>query len=216
MTADPPGDNYHGAIRRDIIPLVADGERLLDVGGGYGATAAELKRLGRCRFAGVIDRVAPARHDGLDFSDQGDLAVPGELTRKAAAHGPFDTILCLDVLEHLIAPDRLLEEAMHLLRPGGQLIVSIPNVRHVSVVLPLLRGHWDYADTGVLDRTHLRFYVRRTAVALIEAAGFSVERVVASNTQTRTQRLLNLATLGLLRDLFTVQYFIVARSGRVE
>jgi hypothetical protein len=105
---------------------------------------------------------------------------------------------------------------MRLLRPGGQLIVSIPNVRHVSVLLPLLRGHWDYADTGVLDRTHLRFFVRRTAVALIEAVGFSVERVVASNTQTRTQRLLNLVTLGLLRDLFTVQYYIVARSGRVE
>lgn len=213
MIAPPPAAVYHGQVRRDVFALVAKGDRLLDLGGGTGATARELKRIGRCRYVGVIDGISDHVAD-LDFAATGDLDQPGQIVQLATAHGPFDTILCLDVLEHLRAPESVLTEVLTALSPGGQLVASIPNVRHVSVIVPLLlRGRWDYADTGVLDRTHLRFFTRSSARALIEGAGFRIDRIVPSATATRWQRLGNLLTLGLLRDLFTIQYYIVAHRS---
>lgn len=212
MIGSAPDTGYRDQVRDDVLHLVAPGARLLDLGGGHGRTAAELKRHGICQFAALIDLAAPQAGDGLDASLRGDLNTPGLVEQFAAEHGPFDTVLCLDSLEHLIAPERTLAEAFAALKPGGQLVASIPNVRHCSVLIPLLfKGRWDYAETGVLDRTHLRFFTRQSASALIEGAGFRIERVQPSATATRWQRLANLLTLGLLRDLFTMQYFFAAR-----
>lgn len=203
---------YRDQVRHDVLHLVAPGARLLDLGGGHGRTATELKRRGICQFAALIDLAAPDAGEGLDAVLRGDLNAPGLVERFAAEHGPFDTVLCLDSLEHLIEPERVLAEAFAGLKPGGHLVASIPNVRHCSVLFPLLfKGRWDYAETGVLDRTHLRFFTRHSARALIEGAGFRVERIEPSATATRWQRLANTMTLGLLRDLFTMQYFFVAR-----
>lgn len=200
------------AYRHDVIPLVPPGERLLDIGGGCGATALELKRLGRCKVAGVADKVASPERGALDFTCRIDLTEPQALPRVVAEYGPFDTVLCLDVLEHLPQPERLMPEIFASLRPGGTLVASIPNVRHWSVVMPLLlRGRWDYADAGILDRTHLRFFVRDSAVALIGDAGFTIEAVKRSGFGHRKYRVMNALSLGLLRDLFVIQYYIVAK-----
>lgn len=88
----------------------------------------------------------------------------------------FDLILMLDVLEHLVDPWRMVERCHQALKPGGALIASIPNVANYSVVLPLLfAGRWTYADEGLLDRTHLRFFVKRTAIALMTSSGLRFE-----------------------------------------
>jgi 2-polyprenyl-3-methyl-5-hydroxy-6-metoxy-1,4-benzoquinol methylase len=213
LTDNAPSDSYHGQIRRDMIALVPKGARLLDLGGGYGATALELKRLGKCTYAGLIDLAAPEHVEGLDVTRRDNLAEPGVLERFVAEQGQFDTILCLDILEHLAEPEALLDAVRGALRPGGHLVASIPNVRHCSVIMPLLlRGQWDYRESGVLDRTHLRFFTRSSIRALIEGAGFQIKRMVPSATASRWQRLGNALTLGLLRDLFTMQYFVVAQN----
>lgn len=213
MNGSTQTSGYRDQVRHDVLHLVEPGARLLDLGGGHGRTAAELKRRGVCDFAALIDLDAPEGKEGLDAILRGNLNTPGLVTEFAARHGPFDTVLCLDCLEHLIEPERVLAETCAALRPGGQLVASIPNVRHCSVILPLLlHGRWDYAETGVLDRTHLRFFTRHSARALIEGAGFRIEREQPSATSTRWQRLGNALTLGLLRDLFTMQYFFVARK----
>lgn len=206
--------DYHGQVRHDVIPLVPHGARLIDIGGGLGRTASELKRLGRCEVAGLIDLHAPPPGGGLDFTDRSDLADPATLSRIAAEYGPFDTALLLDVAEHFTDPAALLAGVYAALKPGGALVASIPNVRHCSVVLPLLlRGRWDYADSGVLDRTHLRFFTRSSMRRLIEAANFRIERIVPTAAANRRQRLAIWLTLGLLRDFFSVQYYVVARRA---
>jgi SAM-dependent methyltransferase len=90
----------------------------------------------------------------------------------------FDLIIALDVLEHLADPWSVLKRLRELLAPDGVLIVSIPNVAHYRVSWRLFfLGEWEYRDEGLLDRTHLRFFTRKTAVELLTSSGFLVTAV---------------------------------------
>src|SRR5206468_13015382 len=84
---------------------------------------------------------------------------------------PFDAVVCADVLEHLPRPEQLLVRIRGWMRDGGTLFVSVPTVANVTVRAGLLAGRFPYAERGILDRTHLRFYTRRTASQLLTAAG---------------------------------------------
>jgi 2-polyprenyl-3-methyl-5-hydroxy-6-metoxy-1,4-benzoquinol methylase len=86
----------------------------------------------------------------------------------------FDIILMADVLEHLIDPAELLLQIGPLLRPGGKLVICLPNIVHWITRLKILWGRFDYELGGTLDHTHLRFYTLKTARALIEAAGYEI------------------------------------------
>jgi len=96
-------------------------------------------------------------------------------------------VLLLDVLEHLREPLAVLERAAAVLVPGGQIIASIPNVAHGAVRLALLRGSFEYTETGLLDRTHLRFFDRPAIEGLFRAAGLHIRdclRVTRGLTET--------------------------------
>jgi len=89
-------------------------------------------------------------------------------------------IVCADVLEHLADPARILASVREWLAPGGVLLVSVPNVANAAVRLSLLAGRFEYAEKGILDRTHLRFFTRKSGKTLIEKAGFRVVRIRAT------------------------------------
>ncbi len=204
--------SYHSNIRHDIVPLVPECARLLDVGGGTGATARHLKEIGRVREAGVLDAVVASHAEGLDFWSDANLENPAEIEGFLADAGPFDAVLMLDVLEHLVDPWAAVDRLSRAVKPGGVLVASLPNVRHISVVKDLvLRGRWNYGDSGILDRTHLRFFVKDTVVELMDRPGLAIENVVRSDIATPRARLLNGLTLGLLREFVTMHYFVVAR-----
>ena len=85
-----------------------------------------------------------------------------------------------DVLEHLPDPLRVLRKIHSLLNPGARIVVSVPNVAHLSVRAQLLFGRFRYSSRGILDNTHLRFFTRRTTLELITNSGFAVNQVTAS------------------------------------
>lgn len=89
----------------------------------------------------------------------------------------FDVVVAADVLEHLPDPGRALDLLRPLVRPGGLLLVSLPNVANVTVRLPLLFGRFTYTPRGLLDASHLRFFTRRTGRALLVEHGFRIETV---------------------------------------
>lgn len=203
---------YHSTVRQDVIPLVPQVSRLLDVGGGTGATARHIKEIGFAREIGVIDAVAGDDPDGLDFVCSDDLNDLAAMERFLAAHGPFDAMLFLDVLEHLVDPWSTVATFARHVSKGGVMIASIPNVRHRSVLVDLLfRNRWRYVEAGVLDRTHLRFFVRDSAIELMKMSGFTIERVEPSPISSRRDALINRLTFGLFRSFFTLQYFVVVR-----
>ena len=205
---------YHTRVRSDVFEFIPPGGRLLDVGGGAGATASAIRAAGIADYAGVVDRVPADCAAGLDFAYQGDLRDPALTDRILAEQGPFDTILCLDILEHFADPWALVRRLHGMLAPGGAIVASIPNVRHYSALLPLLfRGQWQYGDAGILDRTHLRFFVRETAAQLMTCSGLKLELIERSSLNARRIRWVNAVTLGLLRDFTCLQYIVRVRNA---
>jgi SAM-dependent methyltransferase len=177
--AERPG--YFQNVRREIEPLLpARVESVLEVGCAAGGTMRWLRSIRDVKYAaGVEQEPEAARAARLVFDDVeiGDAAASDFGFRQER----FDLILALDVLEHLADPWTILRRLREKLAKDGVFIASVPNVAHYKVSLNLfLRGRWDYAEEGLLDRTHLRFFTRRTAVELFESTGYSVRRVLAT------------------------------------
>ena len=109
------------------------------------------------------------------------------------------------------AVDRLVSR---YLAPGGALVVSLPNVRHYSVVLPLLlQGRWDYEDAGLLDRTHLRFFTRDTAIHLLSHPMLEPARCMGAGFEWPSRKgIFNILTAGVFRELVTYQYFLATHK----
>jgi 2-polyprenyl-3-methyl-5-hydroxy-6-metoxy-1,4-benzoquinol methylase len=153
--------------------LVGRDQDVLDVGCGEGFFAAELKKDGN-RVVGV-DALpiagVPAALEKYISADL-DVAQP-ELARQAGEHA-FDRVLLLDILEHLVRPERLLAEIRPALKETGRIVVSVPNVANITVRLALLFGRFEYTDRGILDRTHLHFHTRKTARAFLEENGWEI------------------------------------------
>ena len=217
VTSMEPNDctgGYHGHVRVDAFGLIPPGGSLLDVGGGFGETARALRNRGQVDRAGVVDMVLGQPGDGLDFAYSGDLCQPGLLERVRDEQGPFDTILALDFLEHLADPWAMVARLHGLLKAGGRLIVSVPNVRYFAVSCGLLFGNrWSYQQEGILDRTHLRFFVRDTAVALATSSGMVVEQVAANVPARRATRYLHALTGGHAESLLAQQYLVRVRNA---
>jgi 2-polyprenyl-3-methyl-5-hydroxy-6-metoxy-1,4-benzoquinol methylase len=109
----------------------------------------------------------------------GDLEAETTLRQTA---GVYDVILAGDVLEHLREPARVMAALRGSLKPGGTWVISVPNVAHWSVRKELLRGRFDFTDTGVMDRTHLRWFTVKTLSEMIERAGCAVKQIDAVYT----------------------------------
>jgi SAM-dependent methyltransferase len=88
----------------------------------------------------------------------------------------FDGVILADVLEHLTDPWGFLERLRGVLAPGAVVAASIPNVANLWLLDELAAGRFDYTDDGLLDRTHIRFFTRKTIAALFERTGYAIER----------------------------------------
>jgi 2-polyprenyl-3-methyl-5-hydroxy-6-metoxy-1,4-benzoquinol methylase len=213
MSLIDPG--YHDRVRDDVFDLVPRGAgRLLDVGGGIGATAVALKRQGYARKITVIDIIDAGFLPEVDEAYTGDLNDAGFLRGLGADEFRYDVILCLDVLEHLMDPWRTVATLHELLAPDGVLIASIPNLRFWPVSWGLFAlGRFELSDRGILDRTHLRWFVRDTAAKLMTSSGLKMDQLIGRIPARRWQ-LANALTGGMARGLFEMQYLIrVSRTG---
>jgi 2-polyprenyl-3-methyl-5-hydroxy-6-metoxy-1,4-benzoquinol methylase len=144
---------------------------VLDVGCGFATTSQYIETRGN-RVTGIessAEAVAVARTRVSEV-------IQADLQNHPLAGRRFDVIIFADVLEHLAWPIGVLRGYLDLLKDGGSVIISLPNVGLWSVRLNLLLGRFRYEETGVLDRTHLRFFTRRTAREMIESAGLEIIR----------------------------------------
>src|SRR5262249_22729821 len=126
------------------------------------------------RVTGIDALPSAAEGEALDQYIPMDLDNAAGKFAAALPGREFERILLLDVLEHLSRPDRLLEEAKSVLSDRGFLIVSLPNIANITVRLALLFGRFTYTERGILDRTHLRFFTRRSARRFLEENGCEV------------------------------------------
>jgi SAM-dependent methyltransferase len=140
--------------------------------------------------------------------------------------GPFDYVLCADILEHLKHPARLLQEIHSLLAPAAVLVASLPNSGNVYFRLNVLVGRFPQDDKGLFDRTHLHFYMWDGWVRLFSGAGFRVEVVkptgipvglalpgLAGSALVRCAEFLSFQLARLWKTLFAYQFVVTARKG---
>jgi SAM-dependent methyltransferase len=206
-------DAYYHQFRDALVGL-ADGvpASVLDVGCGAGEVLVHFRRLGTARTAGI--ELVPSAADVARGRPEVDEVVTGDFQTVPLpfADESFDLVVASHVLEHVTDPWRALDQLVRLVRPGGQLIGSLPNVRHHSVWRALvLHGEWRYVDEGILDRTHYRFFTRRSMVELLEGAGLVVERVVPEVAGPKSLVARRL-TFGRVDDLLAYTYNFATRK----
>jgi 2-polyprenyl-3-methyl-5-hydroxy-6-metoxy-1,4-benzoquinol methylase len=215
--------NYFAEARSEMLPFVPDScQRLLDVGCGAGAFGASLKQTRQIEVWGVelVSSVAEKAATRLDRVTTGLFEPQAGLPEDA-----FDCIVFNDVLEHMISPEQALRYAKTLLRPGGAILASIPNVRHLPVLWQLgVHGRWEYGDCGLLDKTHLRFFTKSSILKMFKDEGYAIESISginpykgvpnASSRVWRAHRLANALSLGKLTDMKFQQFAVVAVPTR--
>ena len=181
---EAPAYPYLEEVNQTVLAMVgalapADGStaRLLDVGCGFGALGREFRARGFEVWGVERDpkatELAARRIDRVIVAD----LVDEELLDKELAGNEFDVIVFSDVLEHLLEARRAVANVLPFLAPGGHVVVSLPNVANWQTRLGLLFGRFAYRDTGVLDRTHVRFFTRRSTVEFVRSCGLEVESV---------------------------------------
>jgi SAM-dependent methyltransferase len=169
--------DYYDHPRLELLDLFPHAPaRLLDVGCGSGVTSAaakarwpgietigiEIVAAAAQRAAARLDRVIEGSAEALDLAAEGIADVDG--------------VLLADVLEHLVDPWRFLRGLRSVLAPGAVVIASIPNIANLWLLDELAAGRFTYAGSGLLDKTHLRFFTRQTIGALFDGAGYDIER----------------------------------------
>lgn len=128
----------------------------------------------------------------------------------------FDYIILADIVEHLRDPWEFLKRMKGLLKPDGRIIVSVPNVCHVSNIWNMLHGDWEYLDSGILDRTHLRFFTRKSFSRYLEQAGLQIQsieprKLVGDGHNKFIDGVLSLEDVAISRkELETIQWIFVA------
>ena len=210
---------YYKCQRPDLIRYIKSGKnRVLDVGCAEGLLGESIKQQGLASKVVGIElfpdaaKVAASR---LDHIICGDIELMShdelELERES-----FDYIICGDVLEHLRDPWTTLNWLTTLLKKNGLLIASVPNVRHWSVLLPLLfQDEWKYQPQGIMDRTHLRFFTKKSAVKMLTDSGLQLVSCEGSKLRSKKDRLINLLLLGMGKAFVSMQWLLVGkqRSG---
>lgn len=168
-----------------VASLIPPGSRVLDVGCGWGSIANRAQGSG-CTFIGV--EPDPARRKvAAEWCVEVYDGVAEGLSDLPLEPGTFDVVVFADVLEHLVDPWTTLRETLRYLKPGGRVVISLPNLANYAVRLKLLFGDFTYQDFGIYDRTHLRFFTRKTFTDLVHGAGLRpLEwRYTPNLTQTR-------------------------------
>jgi 2-polyprenyl-3-methyl-5-hydroxy-6-metoxy-1,4-benzoquinol methylase len=153
-----------------------NGHQLLDVGCARGHLSVALKKQGW-----NVTGIEYDPNDAQVAQDAGIAMIVG--TAESALSNTtetFDVIVFADVLEHFVEPLEVLKLAKNRLKPGGRIVISIPNVAHLTVRLQLLLGSFNYTDRGILDRTHLHFYTKRSLREMISHADLEIMHLSAT------------------------------------
>lgn len=210
--------NYSLFPRPDILALIKDPSdtpiNVLDVGCACGASLLAIR-----------NKYPSASLHGIEL-DEGSWSISslifpvtqGNVEEKLEYEdGYFDYIIFGDVLEHLHQPAAVLENMKRYLKPGGAILASIPNIMHISVVSNLLNGYWTYEESGILDKTHLRFFTRNEITRMFSQTGYQIEDIgvtriyITPEQQKLIEQLCSISSSSM-EAFTTYQYLIRARK----
>lgn len=207
---------YFKVQRPEMLCYIPKGiTRVLDVGCGDGTFGCLLKSEHNIEIWGIEPNTYAAESATckLDRVICGFFDTKLDLPKKA-----FDCIIFNDVLEHLVNPFEALLYCKQLLRDEGCLVASIPNVRYFDNIWNLLvNKSWEYTDWGILDKTHLRFFTKKSIYLMFEKLGYKISLIEGINSlqvlhphQVKRFKLLNQILLNKIEDMNYLQFAVVA------
>ena len=189
-TNDPSryNNNFYINNQKDahsiIFNNIKNDSTVLDVGCNTGVLGEALKKYKNCNVTGIeYDAAAIETAKGLNVFDELIQADLNCFEPEDFPHlkGKFDYIVLGDVLEHLVWPDKVLNKLSEFLKRGekgdGKFIISFPNIAHASIKSQILCDDWEYTDVGLLDRTHLRFFTRKTIIEFLAGLHLKIEKM---------------------------------------
>ena len=172
---------YYSYAREDIISLITDSKdipiRVLEIGCGCGATLSKIKYLwpdSKVEGIEIVDSIAKIGANNLHIV-QGNI----ENMNMNYPEKYFDYVIMGDVLEHLLEPAKVLMNIKQYLKNTAKLLISIPNIMHISVLIPLLKGEFQYRESGILDETHVKFFTLKSIAELLNSCGYIPEEYAA-------------------------------------
>ena len=160
-----------------IARRVTDGSAVLDIGCGVGALGCWLAQAKQCVVDGIESNPQSAVIARNFYRDVWEIDVESDQLNAALGSRRYHAIVCADILEHLIIPGQLLRRLEQYLESDGRLFISVPNIGYLGVILEILSGEFLYRDEGLLDRTHLRFFTRKSILRFLLENGYSAKVV---------------------------------------
>ncbi len=210
VTAKP--GNYFTMVRTEMLPFIPKGPlKILEIGCADGNFGALLLKEGAKEVWGLEYEQAQA-----DIASKrlykvlvGDVAV--QLSNLPDQY--FDVIVCNDVLEHLLDPYTVVLKLKNKLNKNGVIVSSIPNIRYFRNFFDLMfNKNWDYTDSGILDRTHLRFFTYKSIRKLFEENGYEIVKMEGINaTKSIRPFIFNIFFLGWFWDIKFLQFATIAK-----
>ena len=192
---------YYSVVRYPLVSMLeGPAGSVLEIGCGTGQTLEYLKKTGANRVVGVELRkeVALAAFDNEFIDEIYNVSFLDEIPPLSGQI--FDTIILSHVLEHFTDPRIVLDKIKTHMHRGSTLLIAVPNVRHLTVLLPLvINGRFDYTNTGILDHTHYKLYTRDSIIKTLRVNGFAIKsaKMDFGGDKSRTA---NKLSLGLFEE----------------
>lgn len=205
----PP--DYYNFERAELFPFIdLNMEKVLDVGCAKGTFGANLKAKGVKEVWGIEPEKKIAEEARLKL----DHVFTGMIEEFSTSHNQtFDAIFFNDVLEHMYDPESALNTAKKHLNDNGKIYASIPNFIHVNNLYEILSTRdIEYQDSGILDRTHVRFFTKKSIRRLFEKTGYKVESIDGINPNYgQVFRYINFLLLKRFDEMKFIQFYVRAK-----
>jgi len=208
---------YYETPRLSLIDLIPNGiGRLLDVGCGTGATGLAIKK----QFGHHVEVVGiEVNAEAASLAGTGiDKVIVGDVENVALPFEEeyFDCIIYGDVLEHLRDPWLLLKKHRQILKGGGCVVASIPNIAHYKVLRMLHKKEWRYENSGIMDFDHIRFFTINSIKRMFAEADLEITRISSVVRASKIKKTIYKFLPNLIVDDVTEQYLILAKKSCEE
>lgn len=205
-------EEYYFSEREELLPFIPSNiAKTLDVGCASGSFSEQLKKNFNTESWGIemVEEYALIAKDKLDYALHGTFDEVYQDLPKTY----FDCIFFNDVLEHMINPEDCLKKIKTNLQPRKIIIASIPNIRYINSLKNLiLKKDWKYEDSGIMDKTHLRFFTKKSIIRMFENCGYKIEKIegIRSVSPYCLTSIMNCLTFNALDDIKHQQFVVVA------
>ncbi|MGL4347508.1 MAG: class I SAM-dependent methyltransferase [Chitinophagaceae bacterium] len=208
-----PDNKYYSQQRTEVLSFVPKtSKNILDVGCGFGVFAKSLKTPERNIWGtDILNDVEQQASKNCDTFILGDFTKSYHLFPK----NYFDCIICNDVLEHILDPADVLRHCKSLLTEKGIIICSIPNfIYYLNLKQVILKKDFKYAESGILDRTHLRFFTKKSINRLFKECNYKLIKQKGINpTKSPIAPILSILSFGYFSEILFTQFVSVIKKN---